>query len=67
MDKFKYLYSNIQLLYKIPFTRLLYKKINPLVLNVWKEIILKFDSEETGWILTVYTHKLFSQFEMLHS
>jgi len=34
IDKFKYLYSNIQLLYEIPFTRLLWKKIKLLLLNV---------------------------------
>ena len=67
IDKFKYLYSNIQLLYEIPFTRLLWKKIKLLLLNVWEEIILKFDSEETGWILTIYKRKLFSQFEIFHS
>ena len=66
-DKCKSLFSNLQLLHKIPFTPILYKKINLLASQIWKEIILKFDSEYIGSILTIYMKKLFRQFYILQS
>jgi hypothetical protein len=68
MDKLKSLFLKVQLLHKIAFTPLLYKKVNPLTSRIWKEIKLKFDSEETGSILTNWTKKmLFRFFDILHS